>query len=174
MRSARPYLAPFPHPPSPATPHPSLRPFGAQALSDFKAGKVTVLLATDLGARGVDVRRLGAVLNYDVPLALKTYVHRAGRTGRQGHAGVVFSLLKRDGPSRRFARGAARLLDLAGLPPDEGLAALTAPDATAAVAAPGQQRPRPASMVARPPAVVPAAIGDDLLAFAAAFGVNGP
>ena len=111
------------------------------ALSDFKAGKASVLLATDLGARGVDIRLLAAVVNYDVPLSLAAYVHRAGRTGRQGHAGVVISLLKRDESSRHFARGAARLLALGALPPDETLTALLAAELPAAGALGPQQRP---------------------------------
>jgi len=94
---------------------------------------------------------------------------RAGRTGRQGNAGVVFSLLKRDGPSRRFARGAARLLTLAGLPPDEGLAALTEPEAPAPGVEGPQQRPFEA-LTAVAPAAAPPGIGGDLLAFATAFG----
>ena len=153
-----------------------------QALTDFKAGKASVLLSTDLGARGVDVRRLAAVVNYDVPLSLAAYVHRAGRTGRQGNAGLVISLLKQDGPSRRFARGAARLLTLAALPIDETLAALLV---TGHPPAPGAQGPQPwpalsqpavatAAAVAPPPAAASAppaatAVGD-LLAFAAVFG----
>ena len=150
------------------------------ALSDFKAGKASVLLATDLGARGVDIRLLAAVVNYDVPLSLAAYVHRAGRTGRQGHAGVVISLLKRDESSRHFARGAARLLALGALPPDETLTALLAAELPDAAALGPQQRPvlpqaagaAPAAATAAAPAA--AAYAGDLLAFAADFAAATP
>ena len=146
------------------------------ALSDFKAGKASVLLATDLGARGVDIRLLAAVVNYDVPLSLAAYVHRAGRTGRQGHAGVVISLLKRDESSRHFARGAARLLALGALPPDETLTALLAAELPVAGALGPQQRPVLPQAAGAAPAAAPAAAAyaGDLLAFAADFAAATP
>lgn len=137
-------------------------------LADFKAGKSTVICATDLGARGVDVRRLAAVVNYDVPASLQTYVHRAGRTGRQGNAGVVLTLLKRDDACRRFAHGAARLLSAAGLPADASLAELErAP--TLAPGFQGPQQPRAAAPEEPPPAAGAEALSGDLMAFAASF-----
>jgi len=135
-------------------------------LADFKAGKATVICATDLGARGVDVRRLAAVVNYDVPDKLQTYVHRAGRTGRQGNAGVVLTLLKRDDASRHFARGATKLLSAAGLPADASLAELE----RAPTLAPGFLGPQqPTAAPEEPPPLAAKALSGDLMAFAASF-----
>ncbi|MGH8182605.1 MAG: DEAD/DEAH box helicase, partial [Rhodanobacteraceae bacterium] len=53
-----------------------------RALADFKAGKTTVLVATDIAARGLDINQLPAVVNYDLPMVAQDYVHRIGRTGR--------------------------------------------------------------------------------------------
>ena len=64
-----------------------------QALSDFKAGRVRVLLATDVAARGIDVVDLSAVVNFDLPRSTADYVHRIGRTGRAGASGVAVSFV---------------------------------------------------------------------------------
>jgi superfamily II DNA/RNA helicase len=65
----------------------------AWALADFKAGRTTVLVATDVAARGIDVERLPAVVNYDLPRSAVDYVHRTGRTARAGAAGVAVSFV---------------------------------------------------------------------------------
>jgi ATP-dependent RNA helicase RhlE len=62
-----------------------------QALSSFKAGKTRVLVATDIAARGIDVDLITHVINYDLPNEPESYVHRIGRTGRAGAAGIAFS-----------------------------------------------------------------------------------
>ena len=62
-----------------------------QALSDFKAGKVKCLVATDIAARGLDIEELSHVFNYNLPEVSETYVHRIGRTGRAGHGGTAVS-----------------------------------------------------------------------------------
>ncbi len=64
-----------------------------KALGDFKAGRVSVLVATDIAARGLDIAQLPLVVNFDLPLVPEDYVHRAGRTGRAGLAGRAVSLL---------------------------------------------------------------------------------
>lgn len=64
-----------------------------QALTDFKAGRVQVLLATDVAARGIDVVDLAAVVNFDLPRSTADYVHRIGRTGRAGASGVAVSFV---------------------------------------------------------------------------------
>ncbi len=64
-----------------------------QALADFKAGKVRVLLATDVAARGLDIVRLPVVVNFDLPRSATDYVHRIGRTGRAGESGVAISFV---------------------------------------------------------------------------------
>nr|WP_297629973.1 DEAD/DEAH box helicase [uncultured Clostridium sp.] len=61
------------------------------ALSNFKEGKIKVLVATDIAARGIDVEELSHVINYDLPDIPETYVHRIGRTGRAGNSGVSLS-----------------------------------------------------------------------------------
>ncbi len=63
-----------------------------QALSDFKAGRVRALVATDIAARGLDIDRLSHVFNYNLPDVPETYVHRIGRTGRAGRDGVAIAL----------------------------------------------------------------------------------
>jgi ATP-dependent RNA helicase RhlE len=62
-----------------------------KALSDFKSGKTKVIIATDIAARGIDIKDLSIVVNYDLPDVPETYVHRIGRTGRAGHSGVAFT-----------------------------------------------------------------------------------
>lgn len=61
------------------------------ALSDFKNGKIRVLVATDIAARGIDIDHLSHVINYDLPDVPETYVHRIGRTGRAGKTGIAIS-----------------------------------------------------------------------------------
>ncbi|WP_434796868.1 DEAD/DEAH box helicase [Terrisporobacter vanillatitrophus] len=57
------------------------------ALNEFKEGKIRVLVATDIAARGIDINELPFVINYDLPEVAETYVHRIGRTGRAGRSG---------------------------------------------------------------------------------------
>ena len=64
-----------------------------QALADFKAGKVRVLVATDLMARGIHVEALPVVINLDLPASAPVYVHRIGRTARAGRKGLALSLV---------------------------------------------------------------------------------
>jgi ATP-dependent RNA helicase RhlE len=64
-----------------------------RALADFKSGRLAVLVATDLAARGLDIAQLPLVVNYDLPLVAEDYVHRVGRTGRAGMAGKAVSLV---------------------------------------------------------------------------------
>jgi superfamily II DNA/RNA helicase len=67
-----------------------------KALADFKAGRVKVLIATDVAARGIDIVQLPAVVNYDLPRSTTDYVHRIGRTGRAGESGVAVSFVPGD------------------------------------------------------------------------------
>jgi len=62
-----------------------------RALGNFKSGETRVLVATDIAARGIDVEELSHVVNYELPNVPETYVHRIGRTGRAGNAGVALS-----------------------------------------------------------------------------------
>ena len=63
-----------------------------KALKDFREGKIQLLLATDVAGRGLDITDLPYVINFDVPNAKITYIHRAGRTGRMGRTGTVLTL----------------------------------------------------------------------------------
>ena len=63
-----------------------------RALKDFKDGKLRILVATDIAARGIDIDKLQFVVNFDVPDVPETYIHRIGRSGRAGEAGVAISM----------------------------------------------------------------------------------
>jgi len=64
-----------------------------KALKDFKGNKITVLVATDIAARGLDIDQLPLVVNFDLPMVAEDYVHRIGRTGRAGAEGLAVSLV---------------------------------------------------------------------------------
>ena len=63
-----------------------------KALEAFKAGEVDLLVCTDVAARGLDIKDVPAVFNYDVPFNAEDYVHRIGRSGRAGRSGVAINL----------------------------------------------------------------------------------
>jgi ATP-dependent RNA helicase RhlE len=69
------------------------QPQRVRALNDFKAGRVSVLVATDIAARGLDIESLPHVVNYELPMVPEDYVHRIGRTGRAGIDGEAISLV---------------------------------------------------------------------------------
>lgn len=62
-------------------------------LANFREGKVRALVATDVAARGIDVKDLSHVINYSLPLEVESYIHRIGRTGRNGKEGIAISLV---------------------------------------------------------------------------------
>ncbi len=64
-----------------------------RALGDFKAGRATVMIATDIAARGIDIDQLPVVINFELPMVPEDYVHRIGRTGRAGAEGLAISLV---------------------------------------------------------------------------------
>lgn len=64
-----------------------------KALSDFKSGQIQVLVATDIAARGIDIKELPSVVNYELPSNAEDYIHRIGRTGRAGKDGHAYSLV---------------------------------------------------------------------------------
>jgi len=63
------------------------------ALKRFKSGKAPIMVATDIAARGIDIPRLGAVVNFDLPRAPADYIHRIGRTGRAGESGIAVTFV---------------------------------------------------------------------------------
>jgi len=73
-----------------------------RALADFKNGKVNVLVATDIAARGIDIAELPHVVNFDLPHVPEDYVHRIGRTGRAGSKGEAISLVSADEVKQLF------------------------------------------------------------------------
>jgi len=89
-----------------------------RALADFKAGRVTVLVATDIAARGIDINELPKVINYDLPMVAEDYVHRIGRTGRNGSTGEAISLVAQDEVKllRQIVRLLGRDMDIRDVP----------------------------------------------------------
>jgi len=79
-----------------------------RALGDFKSGKLPVLVATDIAARGIDIDELPQVVNFELPNVPEDYVHRIGRTGRAGSTGAAVSLV--DGEEIKLLRGIERLI----------------------------------------------------------------
>ncbi len=67
-----------------------------EALHNFKSGEVNILIATDVAARGIDVKNVDAVINFDLPNISETYVHRIGRTARAGKTGMAYSFCSAD------------------------------------------------------------------------------
>ncbi len=64
-----------------------------QVLNAFKSGRLTILIATDVAARGIDVDDVDAVFNYDIPQDNEYYIHRIGRTGRAGKSGAAYTIV---------------------------------------------------------------------------------
>src|SRR5206468_11073076 len=88
-----------------------------RTMADFRSGKLSVLVATNVAARGLDISMVSHVLNYDVPQNADEYVHRIGRTGRAGNSGVAVTFVAEwDAelfePIRKRFNGDLRELDL--------------------------------------------------------------
>jgi len=77
-----------------------------RAMQDFKSGRIQVLVATDIAARGIDVDDISHIINYDLPNEPENYVHRIGRTARAGARGVAYSFCEAD--ERDYLRGIER------------------------------------------------------------------
>eukprot|EP00906_Rhabdomonas_costata_P014755 RCo021187 len=78
------------------------------AMAEFRSGACQVMIATDVAARGLDIKEVRYVINYDMPLQLEEYVHRIGRTGRAGEIGFAYSFVTPENAS--LARGLVKLL----------------------------------------------------------------
>ncbi len=81
-----------------------------KALNNFKTKKTRVLVATDIASRGIDVTKLSHVINYEMPEESGTYIHRIGRTGRAGLAGVALSFCDND--EKRLLKGINKLINI--------------------------------------------------------------
>ena len=99
-----------------------------KALADFKSGKIRVLVATDIAARGLDIKQLPHVVNYELPNVAEDYIHRIGRTGRAGHEGEAMSLVCVD--EMKLLQGIEKLIRreiprevIAGYEPDPSIKA---------------------------------------------------
>ncbi|QNK00536.1 DEAD/DEAH box helicase [Dyella telluris] len=115
-----------------------------RALSDFKSGRVTVLVATDIAARGIDIDQLPIVINFDLPMVAEDYVHRIGRTGRAGADGMAVSLVSHEESGllrdiRKLLKTDIAVSDVPGFEPSHPLRT----DANAPKPAQGQRQPRP-------------------------------
>ncbi len=121
------------------------------ALSDFKHGKVRVLVATDIAARGLDIEQLPHVVNYDLPNSPEDYIHRIGRTGRAGSEGAAISLVCPE--ERKLLAEIEHLVDrsipqvtVAGFEVEDGCASVSFPS----VAEDGVRRSSPKTSRSRP------------------------
>ena len=74
-----------------------------------RSGKIKVLVATDIAARGIDVKGVSHVINFEIPNISETYVHRIGRTGRAGHDGVAYSMVN-EGDERKHMLNIVKLI----------------------------------------------------------------
>jgi len=110
-----------------------------RALADFKDNKIVALVATEVAARGLDIKELPFVVNYELPNIPEDYVHRIGRTARAGSTGKAISLVSPDETS--YMKDIVKLLgqDIPSLPVPEFAITESAPSAR-----PAQQQQRPA------------------------------
>src|SRR5690606_40149916 len=92
-----------------------------KALAEFREGKVRVLVATDIAARGIDIPGVSHVINFELPNVAEQYVHRIGRTARAGAAGVALAFCASD--ERDYLRDIQKLtkVTLDQVPLPEGL-----------------------------------------------------
>ncbi|KAG9446496.1 hypothetical protein H6P81_012624 [Aristolochia fimbriata] len=91
-------------------------------LAEFKSGRSPVMTATDVAARGLDVKDIKCVINYDFPASLEDYIHRIGRTGRAGARGTAFTFFTL--ANGRFAKDLIKILQETGQPVNPALASL--------------------------------------------------
>jgi ATP-dependent RNA helicase RhlE len=115
------------------------------ALDMFKRGKVTALVATEVAARGLDIKELPQVVNYELPNVPEDYVHRIGRTGRAGSTGEAISLVSADegGLLRDIERVLRRSIPTVQTPVFKIVETAAPPAAQGTRAAPAQGRPAP-------------------------------
>ena len=105
-----------------------------KAISDFKSGKVKVLVATDIAARGIDIDNISHVINFELPNEPESYVHRIGRTARAGAKGIAYSFCAAD--ERDYLRSIEKLINKKIEVMDHALHSDAAQNATGAAAKP--------------------------------------
>ncbi len=96
-----------------------------RVMKQYRTGKLDTLVATDIAARGIDVKNIDAVINFDAPLDDESYVHRIGRTGRADHEGIAYTFIYQDEADR--LRKMIRYLKI-DMSPTEGTLPLPEPD----------------------------------------------
>ena len=126
-----------------------------RALGDFRTGACRVLIATDIAARGIDIRELPLVVNFDLPEVAETYVHRIGRTGRAGSAGQALSFCAPE--ERELLDAILKLTGLTLAEQSDGTFLLEAQPAAPAKAAKNGRGGKTAAPAAHPHAIRPAA-----------------
>lgn len=94
-----------------------------QTLTNFKSGLIPIVIATSVAARGLDVKQLGLVINYDVPNHMEDYVHRAGRTGRAGNKGTCITFITPE--QEKYSVDICRAVEASGVTPPPELKALS-------------------------------------------------
>ena len=77
-------------------------------MDSFRSGRVKIMVATDIAARGIDVSQVSHVINYDMPDTAEAYTHRIGRTGRMERLGMALSLVTQD--DQQMVRTIERLM----------------------------------------------------------------
>jgi ATP-dependent RNA helicase DeaD len=94
-----------------------------KTINNLKSGKLDILVATDVAARGLDVPRISHVVNYDIPLDTESYVHRIGRTGRAGRSGdaILFVAPREKGLLNAIERATRKPIELMELPSTESI-----------------------------------------------------
>jgi ATP-dependent RNA helicase DeaD len=102
------------------------QPLRERTVARLKAGQVDILVATDVAARGLDVERIGHVINYDVPYDTESYVHRIGRTGRAGRNGeaILFIAPRERNMLRAIERATRQTIEPMNLPSMDAVNAL--------------------------------------------------
>jgi ATP-dependent RNA helicase DeaD len=97
-----------------------------RTVSRLKAGQIDIVVATDVAARGLDVERIGHVVNYDVPYDTESYVHRIGRTGRAGRKGeaILFIAPRERNMLRAIERATRQVIEPMNLPTVDAVNAL--------------------------------------------------
>jgi len=100
-----------------------------RVMEKFRAGTLTILVATDVVGRGIDVTRISHIVNFDLPQFCDDYIHRVGRTGRMGREGVAYSFVTPEEGNEltRIEMRINRLLDRVEMPDFEAVAARPAP-----------------------------------------------